>query len=151
MRTGQPAPGIGVPPAPHDHGNGRRCDGGRIDLAQPATIAAEAIRVQVPEVIMHDLDAFQKVHASILDQVDCPGCTSGVQFIWQNYENLVVDGVGNVSPVANGAAVNILPEGDVPAPRPRRRLSGGRHHAPGGQRRAGIRAIGARTRRGALG
>jgi hypothetical protein len=77
----------------------------------PQPLPPKAIRVQVPEAIMNDLDAFQKVHASILNQVGCARCTSGLQFIWQNYENWVVDGVGNVSPVANGAAINIGREG----------------------------------------
>lgn len=64
-----------------------------------------AVRVQVPSEILNDLDRFQKVQATILGRLGCTGCTSGIQLIWQNYENWVVDGAGGVHPMVSGDVV----------------------------------------------
>lgn len=57
------------------------------------------IRVSVPTEIMNDLERFQKVQASVLGHGGCNTCTSGLQIIWQNYENWFVDLEGSVRPV----------------------------------------------------
>jgi hypothetical protein len=70
----------------------------------PQPLPPRAVRVAVPGEILNDLERFQKVQASILGRVGCAGCTSGLQLIWQNYENWVVDLEGRVHP---GAPVGI--------------------------------------------
>jgi hypothetical protein len=68
------------------------------------------VRVSVPGEILFDLERFQKVQASILNRAGHPGCTSGLQIDWQNYENWVVDLEGTVHPVSLGGVVGGLRE-----------------------------------------
>jgi hypothetical protein len=77
----------------------------------PQPLPPRAIRVEVAGDILNDLERFQSVQASILNKVGCPTCTSGVQILWQEYENWVVDGAGGVLPVAQGGVVQIAREG----------------------------------------
>jgi hypothetical protein len=74
----------------------------------PQPLPPRAVRVAVPGEIFNDLERFQKVQASILGRAGCPGCTSGLQIIWQNYENWVVDLEGAVHPAIPGALVGGL-------------------------------------------
>jgi hypothetical protein len=66
-----------------------------------------AIKVHVPAEVLFDLEAFQKVQASVLARAGCRGCTSGGHFIWQAYEDFVVNGAGEVEgfvPTAAGSS-----------------------------------------------
>jgi hypothetical protein len=71
----------------------------------PQPLPPRAIGVSVPHEILHDLDRFQKVQASILGRVGCPHCTSGYQFDWHIYENWAVDQAGRVHPEAMAAEI----------------------------------------------
>jgi hypothetical protein len=66
------------------------------------------VQVAVPNEILFDLERFQKVQASILGRAGHPGCTSGLQIDWHNYENWVVDLEGAVRPAIPGAVVGGL-------------------------------------------
>jgi hypothetical protein len=57
------------------------------------------IRISVPAALLTDLDAFQRVQASVLAQAGCPGCTSGLNLIWETYTHFTVDPGGEVRPV----------------------------------------------------
>lgn len=76
----------------------------------PQPLPPRAVRVAVPGEIFNDLERFQKVQASILGRLGCPGCTSGLQILWHDYENWVVDVEGSVRPVAPGAVLGIRGE-----------------------------------------
>lgn len=65
------------------------------------------IRVTVPGDILNDLERFQKVQASVLGRAGHPHCTSGLQLVWQNYENWAVDLEGAVHPVAPGEMLDL--------------------------------------------
>ncbi len=65
----------------------------------PQPLPPRVVSVQLPSSVFNDLDSFQKVHASLLDLAGHSGCTSGIQFKWQQYENYVVGLDGSVSPV----------------------------------------------------
>jgi len=60
------------------------------------------IRISVPAAILSDLDAFQRAQASVLAQAGCPGCTSGLNLIWESYTHFTVDPGGEVRPVIGG-------------------------------------------------
>jgi len=60
------------------------------------------IRISVPAALLNDLDAFQGVQASVLTQAGCPGCTSGLNLIWETYTHFTVDPAGEVRPVIGG-------------------------------------------------
>lgn len=62
------------------------------------------IRVSVPASVMFDLEKFQRAQASVLAQVGCPYCTSGVNIFWQTYSEYVVDPSGEARPVFGGSA-----------------------------------------------
>jgi hypothetical protein len=68
----------------------------------PQPLPPKAIRVSVPVEVLNDLERFQKVQASLLGRAGCAACTSGLQIIWQNFENWVVDVKGEVRPVITG-------------------------------------------------
>jgi hypothetical protein len=74
----------------------------------PQPLPPRAIRVAVPSDILNDLERFQKVQASVLGRAGHPGCTSGMQVIWQEFESWVVDLEGAVHPVAPGAVIGGL-------------------------------------------
>jgi hypothetical protein len=65
----------------------------------PQPLPPRTIRVAVPTEILNDLSRFQKVQASVLGRAGHPGCTSGLQIDWHEYENWVVDLEGEVRPV----------------------------------------------------
>lgn len=69
----------------------------------PQPLPPKAIRVAVPGDYLNDLAQFQKIQASVLGRLGCPGCTSGFQIDWHLYENWVVDLHGAVNPVEVGA------------------------------------------------
>jgi hypothetical protein len=68
----------------------------------PQPLPPRQVRVQVMGGVLNDLEKFQKVQASLLGHLGCPGCTSGLQVIWQNYENWAVNAAGAISPVPSG-------------------------------------------------
>lgn len=65
----------------------------------PQPLPPRVVDVELPHSIMNDLEAFQKVQASLLDLAGHPGCTSGIQFRFRQYENFIVSPEGQVSPV----------------------------------------------------
>jgi hypothetical protein len=44
------------------------------------------VKVRVNANTLYDLGAMQQVQASVLGRLGCPGCTSGIQFIFQQEE-----------------------------------------------------------------
>jgi hypothetical protein len=70
----------------------------------PQPLPPRAVRVAAPAEILNDLGRFQKAQASLLGRAGCPGCTSGLQIIWENYENWVVNLEGEVRPAELGGA-----------------------------------------------
>jgi hypothetical protein len=66
-----------------------------------------AINVHLPAETLFDLDAFQKVQASVLAEAGCRGCTSGAHFIWQAYEDYVVSPSGEVSGFVPGTGNSV--------------------------------------------
>jgi len=69
---------------------------------QPLPPLEHPIQVHAPAEILFDLEAFQRVQASVLAKAGHPGCTSGMQFLWQAYEEFAVDPSGEVQPVLPG-------------------------------------------------
>jgi hypothetical protein len=61
------------------------------------------IRVHASAEVLNSLEKFQEVQASLLAKAGHPGCTSGMQFLWQAYSEWVVDPSGEVNPVIAGA------------------------------------------------
>jgi hypothetical protein len=84
---------------------------GKMSDLNPQPLPPRRVQVQVPVEIMNDLESFQKVQASLLGRLGCLGCTSGIQFVWQNYENWVVDRAGEIHPVVPGETLGALREG----------------------------------------
>ena len=74
---------------------------------QPLPPGRSIIRVRAPAEILNNLDRFQEVQASLLAKAGHPGCTSGMQFLWQVYEEWVVDPSGEVNPVIGGAGETV--------------------------------------------
>jgi hypothetical protein len=72
----------------------------------PQPLPPRVINVELPHTIMNDLEAFQKVQASLLDLAGHPGCTSGIQFRFRQYENFVVGPSGDIS-VAGPARITV--------------------------------------------
>ena len=68
----------------------------------PQPLPPRDIRISVPPALLNDLDAFQRVQASVLAQAGCPGCTSGLNLIWETYTHFTVDPGGEVRPVIGG-------------------------------------------------
>ena len=66
----------------------------------PQPLPPRVINVDLPPTILNDLDAFQKVHASLLELAGCRTCTSGIQFRFRQYENFFVSPTGEISPVS---------------------------------------------------
>jgi hypothetical protein len=71
----------------------------------PQPLPPRAIDVHLPASILNDLQAFQKVQASLLDRAGCPGCTSGIQFRWRQYENYLVGLKGDIHELPGHEAV----------------------------------------------
>jgi hypothetical protein len=76
----------------------------------PQPLPPRAVRVAVPGEILNDLERFQKVQASLLGRIGCAACTSGLQILWQDYENWVVDLEGSVRPAAPGTVLGARAE-----------------------------------------
>jgi hypothetical protein len=68
----------------------------------PQPLPPRDIRISVPAALLTDLDAFQRVQASVLAQAGCPGCTSGLNLSWESYTHFTVDPGGEVRPVIGG-------------------------------------------------
>jgi len=73
----------------------------------PQPLPPKTIRVSVPGEVLNDLERFQKVQASVLGRAGCAACTSGMQIIWQNFENWVVDVEGGVRAVFPGETLAV--------------------------------------------
>ena len=65
----------------------------------PQPLPPRDIRISVPPALLNDLGAFQRVQASVLAQAGCPGCTSGLNLIWESVTRFAVDPGGEVRPV----------------------------------------------------
>jgi len=70
---------------------------------QPLPPGDKPIRVHASAEVLNNLEKFQEVQASLLAKAGHPGCTSGMQFLWQAYSEWVVDPSGQVNPVIAGA------------------------------------------------
>jgi hypothetical protein len=68
------------------------------------------VRVYLPNSILYDLEAFQRVQASVLAQAGCLGCTSGINFQWLAFEEYVVNAAGEVRPVVPGVEAPVAGE-----------------------------------------
>jgi hypothetical protein len=68
----------------------------------PQPLPPRDIRISVPAALLTDLGAFQRVQASVLAQAGCPGCTSGLNLIWESFAHFTVDPGGEVRPVVGG-------------------------------------------------
>ncbi len=62
--------------------------------------------VHLPAEVLFNLEAFQRVQASVLAKTGHPNCTSGMQFLWQAFEEWAVDPSGEVNPVVPGGGVS---------------------------------------------
>jgi hypothetical protein len=58
------------------------------------------IRISAPASVLYDLEAFQRALAGVLGATECPGCTSGMNLLWQAYTQFAVDPAGDVRAVA---------------------------------------------------
>ena len=67
----------------------------------PQPLPPRVVNVDLPPAILNDLEAFQKVQASLLELAGCRTCTSGIQFRYRQYENFFVSPEGEISPVSN--------------------------------------------------
>ena len=77
------------------------------EFLNPQPLPPRQIPVHVPAEILNNLEAFQRVQASLLTKAGHPGCTSGMQFVWQAYEEWAVDPSGEVQPVVNGGGLTL--------------------------------------------
>ena len=73
----------------------------------PQPLPPRSIKVHLPPNLLYDLDSFQKVQRSVLNQVGCPGCTSGIQIHWQIFEQFVVNDVGDIHPIAGSGQLSL--------------------------------------------
>jgi hypothetical protein len=73
----------------------------------PQPLPPRAIDVQLPATIFNDLEAFQKVQASLLELAGCPGCTSGIQFRWRQLESYIVSPKGEIRALPNQEAFRL--------------------------------------------
>ena len=71
----------------------------------PKPLPPRRNQVHLPVEILYDLEAFQRVQASVLAKAGHPGCTSGMQFLWQAYEEWAVNPSGEVRPVVAGGGL----------------------------------------------
>jgi len=71
----------------------------------PQPLPPGTIKVSLPVEVLYNLEAFQKVQASVLGRTGCPTCTSGGHFIWQMYEEFAVNPALEVTPVLTGTVV----------------------------------------------
>jgi hypothetical protein len=69
------------------------------ELLYPQPLPPGLRRVHLPAETLYNLEAFQRVQASVLAKAGHPACTSGMQFLWLAYENWAVDPSGEVHPV----------------------------------------------------
>jgi hypothetical protein len=72
----------------------------------PQPLPPRAQTVHAPASVLYDLEAFQRVQASLLTKAGHPGCTSGMQFWWLAYEEWAVNPAGEVNPVVAGGELN---------------------------------------------
>ena len=61
-----------------------------------------AIRITAPASVLNNLETFQKAQAGVLARVGCPGCTSGLNLLWQTFTDFTVNEAGEVRPMASG-------------------------------------------------
>jgi hypothetical protein len=68
--------------------------------------AARQVRVSAPASVLYNFEQFQKALQGVLGLSGCPMCTSGMNFIWQEFQEYTVSAEGEVRPVTTPA----LPE-----------------------------------------
>jgi hypothetical protein len=61
--------------------------------------AARRVRVTAPASVLNDFEQFQKALQGVLGQTGCPRCTSGIDFIWQEFEDFAISAEGEIRPV----------------------------------------------------
>jgi len=66
----------------------------------PQPLPPRRIRVQIPASVMYDIDKFQEAQRSVLGELGCEGCNSGLPIWWEMYEDFVVNAELQVRPVA---------------------------------------------------
>ena len=76
------------------------------EMLNPQPLPPGLRRVHLPAETLYNLEAFQRVQASVLAKAGHPACTSGMQFLWLAYENWAVDPSGEVHPVVPGGEVS---------------------------------------------
>jgi hypothetical protein len=62
-------------------------------------LAARQVRVTAPATVLNDFEQFQKALQGVLGLAGCPQCTSGMNFIWQEFEDYTVSAEGEIRPV----------------------------------------------------
>jgi hypothetical protein len=65
----------------------------------PQPLPPREVTVHVPVEILSNLDAYQKVEASILGRLGCEGCNSGILVNWRHFEEWFVTPDLDVQPV----------------------------------------------------
>jgi hypothetical protein len=66
---------------------------------QPLPPREVSVTVHVPEEILGNLEAFQKVQASVFDRFGCGGCNSGIVIDWKRFAEFVVTPDLQIQPV----------------------------------------------------
>ena len=61
-----------------------------------------SVRISAPASVLNNLEAFQKAQAGVLRQAGCPTCTSGLNLLWREFTDFMVNEAGEVRPVAPG-------------------------------------------------
>ena len=74
---------------------------------QPLPPREVEVTVHVPTAILGNIEAFQKVQASIFDRFGCGGCNSGVIIDFQHLKEFYVTPNLEVHPVLPGAQFEI--------------------------------------------
>jgi len=74
---------------------------------QPIPPGEVRVTVHVPTAILANLDAFQKVQASIFDRFGCGGCNSGVLIDFRHLQEFYVTPNLDVHPVLSAGLLEI--------------------------------------------
>jgi hypothetical protein len=68
----------------------------KFDHVAAGDFRARSVRVRLPAEVAFDLDKFQEVQKSILDELGCRACCSGWDIIWDTQRDFIVDRELNV-------------------------------------------------------
>jgi hypothetical protein len=61
-----------------------------------------SVRVSAPASVLNNLEVFQKAQADVLRRAGCLTCTSGLNLLWQEFTDFVVNEAGEARAVAPG-------------------------------------------------